>query len=274
MDKITLQGQTDFALTTDALAFMQSAYSLLEKLTAVVGDNFILSGCTESGGAVTSGFMVLKGILMPFSAGSIQTNVRIIEEVNTINVDVASREQTTYRAEFGTSSDPAQNVAWADIKRFDNIFALMTGQQTNADNIQQNADDIQINADGIQTNANGIQTNADNIQQNADDISAIGTKLLFAGFTSSSLNPILTKQGGTLSPDISAVNRNDEGQYVFTHNFGAANYVAIVFADSDDGTYDRVSVRSIQQSNNGIQISTRSDTGHADTELRIIMFEV
>lgn len=117
MDKITLQGATDFALTTDALAFMQSAYEALERIAGIGGENYIVSGCTVSGSTATSGWMFLKGKLMPFQGGSIQTNVRIIEEVNTVNVDVASRQQTTYRAEFGTSADSTKNVSWADIQR-------------------------------------------------------------------------------------------------------------------------------------------------------------
>lgn len=121
MDKLNLSGQTDFALTTDALAFMQSAYGALEKLGAMGGENFIVSGCTVSGSTATSGWMFLKGKLMPFQGGSIQTNVRIIEETNTITVDVASREQTTLRAEFGTSSDSTKNVEWSSIKRAERL---------------------------------------------------------------------------------------------------------------------------------------------------------
>lgn len=117
MNKLTLSGATDFALTTDALAFMQSAYEALEKFGALGGDNYILSGCTVSGSSVTAGWMVLKGKLMPFQGGTIQTNVRIVTTTQSISVDVASREQTTYYAEFGTSANAEDNVAWADIKR-------------------------------------------------------------------------------------------------------------------------------------------------------------
>lgn len=132
MDKINLSGQTDFALTTDALAFMQSAYEALEKLGALGGDNYIVSGCSVSGSTATSGWMVLKGKLMPFQGGSIQTNVRIIEETNTVDVDVASRQQTTYRAEFGTSSDSSKNVAWDDIKRPPKIVDIFSKTESDS----------------------------------------------------------------------------------------------------------------------------------------------
>ncbi len=132
MDKITLQGATDFALTTDALAFMQASYEALEKLGALGGDNYIISGCENNGVSVTSGWIFLKGKLMPFTGGTIQTNVRIIKTISAVNVDIASREQTTYHAEFGTSANPDDNVAWADIKRFPPLTNVNSKDEINS----------------------------------------------------------------------------------------------------------------------------------------------
>lgn len=124
MNKLALQGVQDFALTTDALAFMQSAFESFEQLGNLGGESIIVSGCVVTGSSVSSGWMFIKGKLMPFIGGSIQTNVRIVETVQTVNVDVASRQQTTYYAEFGTSSDPLKNVAWSNITRFKNLKEL------------------------------------------------------------------------------------------------------------------------------------------------------
>jgi len=124
MNKLTLQGVQDFALTTDALAFMQSAFESFEQLGFMGGDNIIVSGCVVTGSSVSSGWMFLKGKLMPFSGGSIQTNVRIVETVQNVTVDIASREQRTYHAEFGTSADPNKNVAWTEIRKVKTIKAL------------------------------------------------------------------------------------------------------------------------------------------------------
>lgn len=132
MNKLTLSGATNFALTTDALAFMQSAYEALEKLGALGGDNYIVSGCEVSGSSVTSGWIFLKGKLMPFTGGTIQTNVRIIKTVSAVNVDIANREQATYHAEFGTSADPDDNVAWADIKRFPPLTNVYSKDEINS----------------------------------------------------------------------------------------------------------------------------------------------
>lgn len=117
MNKIVLENTRDVPLTTDLLAFMQASYSALEKLAAIGGDNFIVSGCTVSGTTATSGWMVLKGKLVPFTGGSIQTNVRIITTENVYPVGAGSETEIVYTAEFGTSANADDNVAWADIKR-------------------------------------------------------------------------------------------------------------------------------------------------------------
>lgn len=150
MDKVTLQDRRDFPLTTNSLAFMQAAYAALEKLGYIGGDNYIVTGCVVTGSSAAPGYMFLKGILMPFLGGTITTNVKIVKVVTTINVDAGVREQTSYRAEFGTSANPDDNVAWADIVRTDTIISLMS-QMTALNNRLTNAeDDILVNAQDIQ----------------------------------------------------------------------------------------------------------------------------
>ena len=117
MNKIVLENTRDVPLTTDLLAFMQASYSALEKLAAIGGDNFIVSGCTVSGTTATSGWMVLKGKLVPFTGGSIQTNVRIITTENVYPVGAGSETEIVYTAEFGTSANAEDNVAWSSITR-------------------------------------------------------------------------------------------------------------------------------------------------------------
>lgn len=117
MNKIVLENTRDVPLTTDLLAFMQASYSALEKLAAIGGDNFIVSGCTVSGSTVASGWMVLKGKLVPFTGGSIQTNVRIITTENVYPVGAGSETEIVYTAEFGTSANAEDNVAWSSITR-------------------------------------------------------------------------------------------------------------------------------------------------------------
>ncbi len=124
MNKLTLENKRDFPLSTNALKFMQNAYLMLEKLAAIGGDNYIVSGCVLTGGSVSAGYMVLNGQLMPFKAGSKTANVQIVETKTTVTVEAATREEVSYHAEFGLSSDPAKNVAWDSIKSFDALVSV------------------------------------------------------------------------------------------------------------------------------------------------------
>ena len=126
MNKLNLENKRDFALTTDALAFMQNAYEAFEKFGYLGGDNYIVSGCVLTGSSMSSGYMFLKGRLMPFNGGTIASNVQIIATTQTITVDTGTREQTTYRAEFGPSATPENNVPWSEIKKLDSIKDIMT----------------------------------------------------------------------------------------------------------------------------------------------------
>ncbi len=126
MNKLVLQNKRDFALTTDALAFMQDAYEAFEKFGYLGGDNYIVSGCLVTGSSVAAGYMFLKGKLMPFVGGTITTNVQIIPTTSTITVDNGTRDQTSYRAEFGTSATPENNILWSDINN-----GLVTGNDGN-----------------------------------------------------------------------------------------------------------------------------------------------
>lgn len=117
MKKINLDVR-DFALTTNALKFMQEAYGDLEKLVGALGDNYIVSGCVVTGASVSAGWMVLRGRIMPFVGGAIGSNVRIKTTTVTITVGAGSREETSYYAEFDTySGDSNANITWSLIAK-------------------------------------------------------------------------------------------------------------------------------------------------------------
>ena len=128
MNTLKLESQRNFPLTTDALKFMQDAYASLEQLALLAGYTAILSGCTITGSSASDGVVIIGGRLMPFRGGTIQTNVRVVTNVATITVGTGTREQTTYHAEFGTSTNPADNVAWSTLaaSRLPTIAELST----------------------------------------------------------------------------------------------------------------------------------------------------
>lgn len=129
MNSVALTGQRNFPITTDALAFMQGAYGMLENFSKLAGDNYILSGCTVTGASVSSGMVVIGSRLMPFAGGSIQENVKVVTTITTITVGAGSREQTSYSAEFGTSTNPVENIGWGTLSanRIENMLSIKAG---------------------------------------------------------------------------------------------------------------------------------------------------
>ncbi len=125
MDKITLPA-SDFALTATALSFLQDSWAYLENIAKIAGDNVLISGGAVSSGVAASGIIYLNGSLMPFKGGTVQDNVRIVETTETITVDTGTRDQVTYYAEFGTSTDDDLNVAWDDITQIPSIKTILS----------------------------------------------------------------------------------------------------------------------------------------------------
>lgn len=115
MNTLKLENQRNFPLTTDALKFMQDAYASLEQLALLAGTHAIISGCTVTGQSASDGVVVIHGKLMPMRGGTIQSNVRIVTTTGTVQVGTGVREQTTYHAEFGTSVNPSEMVAWSQL---------------------------------------------------------------------------------------------------------------------------------------------------------------
>lgn len=144
MDTLALSGARDFALTTDALAFMQAAAGMMERFSALAGDNYILSGCAVTGSSASSGMVVIGGRLMPFSGGSIQEWVRVITTTQTITVDAGSYTKTTYSAAFGASTITTENIAWSvlNANRMDDLVALTRKVETNRSAIESMGESI------------------------------------------------------------------------------------------------------------------------------------
>lgn len=147
MNTLTLEGAQDFALTTDALNFMQNSYKALESLALLGGENYILSGCKVTGSSVASGIVVINGKIMPFEGGTIQADVKVVKTTSTVTVGGTSREEITYKAQFGTSLNPSDNVAWSAMKSFDELVKItsrMDAVEDITDKIKHSNKDISI----------------------------------------------------------------------------------------------------------------------------------
>jgi len=110
-----------FPFNTDTLTFMQKAYSdCISALSTLGGDNYILKGCTVTGGAVSDGFVVINGEVLPFKRGTLQATVMIRENKESVlYADDIERDSFFNRwVEFGTG---AEQISWASLTRIDNL---------------------------------------------------------------------------------------------------------------------------------------------------------
>ncbi len=286
MDKLTLGGK-NFALTTTALAFMQTAYAMLEKLTAIAGDNIIISGCEVTDTSAASGYMVLNGILMPFSGGTITENVKIVTTTETVTVNTGTYVKTSYSAEFGTSVTESENVAWADIVSINSITDLMTRLDEVKDLAYQNETDIlaleeDLEAKADKSNVLELDNEEEFIPEDdyhpatkvyVDTVGAqAGLKLMLGASISSAGSA--TKVRGSLS--VSAT-RNSSGYFTITHNLGSTDYIVIAnTVGSSIGTGSENStakIAAIEKSSNSFGIVIADDNERDDFDFEFSLFQ-
>src|SRR5690625_6311259 len=93
MNKIHVQQTGGFPLESDTLTFMQESWNIFNQLGAMAGENVILSGCIESGGNVSPGFVVYNNEVLPFEGGALASLVRV----------VSVTEEREFRSEEHTS---------------------------------------------------------------------------------------------------------------------------------------------------------------------------
>lgn len=141
MNKIDFAGKRNFAFSTDVGDFMQVGMQLVEKIAALGGDNYILKGCEpESAGSnvITDGIMVLNGMVVPFKRGTKQTYIKLVETKDTIVLGSLTRDETSYHAEFGTTSVPGYQFAWDAINgnRLDNLLSITNRVAATESNLQ------------------------------------------------------------------------------------------------------------------------------------------
>lgn len=123
MHKIEIQG-SGFPATNKTWRFLRDMINQVSSLTALGGDNYILSGCENDGNdVITDGFIVYNGELLPFIGGPLGTEVSIVESIEQtvyledLNNDGQGDAKDTYFervAQFGNSG--AVTFNWADLK--------------------------------------------------------------------------------------------------------------------------------------------------------------
>ena len=114
MDRINIAGQRDFALSSSSLAFLQDAWTALQAIAGLGGNqNYILSGCEPNGAtSVTPGVVVINGEVLPFVGGGVGDNVIVVETPQTVTVGSGTYNKVERHVEFGTRAD---QIPWASL---------------------------------------------------------------------------------------------------------------------------------------------------------------
>ncbi len=115
----------DFPLNSDTMDFLMSIIRDVAKLSALGGENYILSGCDEEKkGSFKSGYIVVRGELIWFKGGTEQDNCRIVRKPkDSIVVNTTTYEdiEIEFHAEFG---DGNGQFAWSSLKRIKTLSEL------------------------------------------------------------------------------------------------------------------------------------------------------
>lgn len=124
MNSINFLGKEDFPLDTEGMNFLQNMVKQVFALTGLGGQNYILSGCVETSGVVSSGLMVIAGELLPFAGGAKKTYISITEtKENVTSGDSTYPEAyTTRTAGFSDTG----SLLWSDFVQVPTNLELLT----------------------------------------------------------------------------------------------------------------------------------------------------
>jgi hypothetical protein len=123
MNQVNLQQSGGFPLETDTLNFMQLAYSALQKMAALGGDNYILSGCEAVGASITDGYIVIAGEVLEFRGGVATSKIIIKEDIVSRPFEDGQVKQIffTRYAAFGTGIGA---IEWSTVIRLKKLSAF------------------------------------------------------------------------------------------------------------------------------------------------------
>lgn len=117
MDRQNFELKDRFPLSTQSLTFMQDMILATSRLALIGGNNYILSGCTAQGNAVTPGIIVINGEVMPFEGGAVVDTITIIETAEVVSANGLTFENARVKryAKFATGSGE-NYYPWSDFK--------------------------------------------------------------------------------------------------------------------------------------------------------------
>ena len=132
MDQLIFS-QEGWPLVQESVLFIEQMFKKpIEALGQSVGDNVIIFGVEENNGAVSPGYVVHNGELLPFIAGNLGENVVIVEETTEANYDTNNDGNFTNLApvwkkryaKFGLAGTGVEDIPFADFERIEALKDL------------------------------------------------------------------------------------------------------------------------------------------------------
>ena len=192
-------------LNSTSLKFLQESLTALQVVSALGGQNFVISGCTVDGSNnVSAGFVCINGEILPFQAGPLNTHVVVVD--NPSNKLFENGNSNPYyherHAQFGSGTG---QVAWADLERNDVSNALLKRMRTAEAKID-------TNTDGVADLYNKVSDLQDQVDGKA------GTQEVADNY--------LNKAGGVMTGNIKVPTDPSEDRHVVTRAWVQWNYKA------------------------------------------------
>ncbi|MGJ1513795.1 hypothetical protein ACR79N_02315 [Sphingobacterium siyangense] len=123
MNKVNFQQPGGFPLKSRTMSFLQSAFGQLSNLAGLGGSNYILNGCTVTGGNVTDGIIVIDGEVLPFVGGPKLAHV-IIEETVTNETFKDGTSKLVYYTRVAKTAAAGGVMDFDSLKRITSLVEL------------------------------------------------------------------------------------------------------------------------------------------------------
>ncbi|TXI14614.1 MAG: hypothetical protein E6Q66_05800 [Pedobacter sp.] len=121
MNIIDFSHSGGFPLETDTLNFLQNGFiDPIKALTALGGNNYIISGVVETNGKVSDGWVVINGEVLPFKGDFKQSTVIVTRTAKTAHFEDGSEHEVyfTRQAIFGTG---LESIPFASMTRISDL---------------------------------------------------------------------------------------------------------------------------------------------------------
>lgn len=117
MNKQNFTSNNSFPLSIESLSFMQEMIGAAAGLARIGGENYILSGCKQSGNNIAPGVIVVNGEVMPFEGGNIVSTIVVVETSKDISANGLTFKNARVEryAKFATGTG-VNYLPWANFK--------------------------------------------------------------------------------------------------------------------------------------------------------------